>query len=134
MAGIDFTGNLAKDPESHVTHRGRQVTRLRVIENRRQQNPDTGEWEDAEPNVFRVQALDALAVNAAESLRTGTTVTVKGHVVTDRWHDKDTGEDRTAQVVIADSLGVDLRWQQAEVTKAPRMSPGAPGTPQDQHE
>lgn len=134
MASIDFTGNLAKDPESHVTHNGRQVTRLRVIENRRRQNPDTGEWEDAEPNVFRVQALDALAVNAAESLRTGTTVTVAGHVVTDRWPDKETGEDRTAQVVVADSLGVDLKWQRAEVAKAPRKAPGAPGRPQTEHQ
>lgn len=134
MANIDFTGNLAKDPESHVTHLGRQVTRLRVIENRRRQNPETGEWEDTEPNVFRVQALDALAVNAAESLRTGTTVTIKGHVVTDRWPDKESGEERTAQVVIADSLGVDLRWQRTEVTKAPRKTPGAPSTPQAQHE
>lgn len=134
MAHIDFTGNLARDPESHVNHRGRQITRLRVIENRRRQSPDTGEWEDAEPNVFRVQAHDALAVNAAESLHTGTTITVKGHVVTDRWPDKETGEERTAQVIVADSLGVDLRWQRTEVTKAPSRSPGAPGTPQAEHE
>lgn len=132
MTNIEFTGNLAADPEIRRTHTGRQVTRLRVIENRRRQNPDTGEWEDAEPNVFRVQAWGTLGENAGECLRSGTSVMVRGHVVTDSWPDKETGEDRTAQVVIADSLGPDLRWQRVEVTKAPTKSPGAPGTPQAQ--
>lgn len=130
MATIAFTGDLAADPEIRSTPSGAQVTRLRVIENQRRQNPDTGEWEDAEPNVFRVSARRSLAENAGESLHMGTTVTVQGHVATDRWPDKESGQTRTSQHVVADSIGVDLKWQRAEVTKAPKKSPGAPGTPE----
>lgn len=130
MANIDFTGNLAADPEIRFTPSGRQVTRLRVIENRRRKNPETGQWEDAEPNAFRVQAWRELGENAAESLRKGQSVNVKGRIVTDRWTDKETGEDRTAQVVVAESIGPDLKWQTVEVAKAPTKSAGAPGTPE----
>lgn len=125
MASITFTGNLAADPEVVRTHSGREVARLRVIENRRRLNPDTKKWEDAEPNTYRVQAWDALGRNVAESLRLGMTVDVVGHVVTDRWVDKESGESRTGQTIVADTIGPSLKWQLAEVTKAPRKSPGA---------
>lgn len=130
MATITFTGNLAADPEVVSVPSGRQVTRLRVIENRRRQNPDTGEWEDAEPNAYRVQAWGGLGENAGQSLRKGVAVDVVGHIVTDRWSDKETGESRTSQVVVADRLAPSLEWQVAEVTKAPKKDPGAPGTPE----
>ena len=129
MATIDFTGNLAEDPEIRFTPNGRQVTRLRVIENRRRQNFETGEWEDAEPNAFTVNVWRSLGENAGESLRKGNAVYVKGHIVTDRWSDKETGESRTSQVVVAEHLGPDLKWQTVEVAKAPKKSPGAAGVP-----
>lgn len=132
MAHIEFTGNLADEPEIRFTSNGRQVTRLRVIENRRRQDPETGQWEDAEPNVFRVQAWRSLGENAGESLHTGHTVTVTGHIVTDRWTDKETGRDRTAQVVVADRIGPDLRWQTVQVEKAPKKTAAA--TEQGQRE
>lgn len=130
MATITFTGDLAADPEVVWVPGGRQVTRLHVIESRRRQNPDTGEWEDAEPNTYRVQARANLGENAGKSLRQGMTVDVVGHIVTDRWSDKETGETRTSQVVVADSLAPSLKWQLAEVAKAPKKDPGAPGTPE----
>lgn len=129
MADIEFTGNLAEDPEIRFTPSGRQVTRLRVTENLWRRSPETGEWEKVEPNVFRVQVWRSLGENAGESLHKGQTVNVKGHIVTDRWKDKETGEDRTSQVVVAEKLGPDLRWQTVEVTKAPKKSPGAAGVP-----
>lgn len=130
MARIEFTGDLAADPEIVITHTREQVTRLVVTENRRRQDPETGEWEDEEPNVFRVQARRALGENAGTSLREGQTVNVTGHIVTDRWLDKDAGQDRTAQVVVAEKIGADLTRQTVEVAPAPTKSPGAPGTPQ----
>ena len=95
MSTITITGNLAADPEVVRIPSGREVTRMRVIENRRRLNADTGEWEDAEPNAFNVQAWDSLGANAAASLTKGATVDIVGHIVTDRWTDKDTGESRT---------------------------------------
>lgn len=125
MATVTFTGNLAADPEVVRVHSGREVTRMRIIENRRRLNRETGQWEDAEPNVWRVQAWDGLGANAAASLSTGMSVDVVGHVVTDRWPDKETGHERTGQTVVADKIGPSLTWQRAQVTKAPKASPAA---------
>lgn len=120
MSTITITGNLAADPEVVRIPSGREVTRMRVIENRRRLNADTGEWEDGEPNAFNVQAWDSLGANAAASLTKGATVDIVGHIVTDGWTDKDTGESRTGQTVVAETLAPSLKWQRAEVTKAPK--------------
>lgn len=127
MSTITFTGNLATDPEVVRVPSGREVTRLRIIENRRRLNRETGQWENAEPNVYRVQAWDSLGTNAAASLSVGMSVDVVGHVVTDRWPDKDTGQERTGQTVVADRLAPSLKWQTAQVTKAPKAGPGEGG-------
>ncbi|WP_068255589.1 single-stranded DNA-binding protein [Janibacter corallicola] len=127
MADIAFTGNLAADPEVRTMPSGRQVTRLRVMDRNRRQNRETGEWEDAEPNVFRVQVWGILGKNVAASLRKGQSVNVTGRIKTDRWTDKDTRTEHTSQFVLADHVGPDLKWQTATVTKAPKKSPGAAG-------
>ncbi|WP_346008620.1 single-stranded DNA-binding protein [Janibacter terrae] len=131
MATTTFTGNLAADPEVVRIPSGREVTRLRIIENRRRLDRESGTWEDAEPNVYRVQAWGALGTNAAASLGQGMSVDVVGHVVTDRWPDKDTGQERTGQTVVADSLAPSLKWQRAQVTKAQKQSPAAATPPAD---
>lgn len=105
MATITITGDLADDPETIQIHGGQQVTRLCVIEKQRRQNPETGEWEDAEPNVYRVQARGRLSDHIAQSTSRGSSVDIVGHIVTDAWTDKETGQKQTAQVVVADEIG-----------------------------
>lgn len=115
MATISFAGNLAADPELRHTQNGRAVVRFTVIENRRRRTADG--WENAEPNVFRVEAWDQPAENVAASLHTGERVHVEGRVVTDRWDDKDTGAPRTAQHVVADEVSFSLRFHTVQGTK-----------------
>lgn len=119
MTSITFTGNLAGDVESRSTPSGRQVARFTVIENRRRKNDETGEWEDGEPNVYRVQAWQGLAENVAASLSTGDRVVIVGSVRTDRWTDKETQEARTGQHVVADEVGYSLKFHTVTATKAP---------------
>lgn len=121
MSTLTFAGNLATDPETRFTPSGRQVVRLMVIENRRRRNQDGTSWEDAEPNVYYVQAWAGLAENVAESCSKGDRVTVTGSVITDRWTDKDSGEQRTSQHVKADEIGFSLRYHTVQATKAPRQ-------------
>lgn len=118
MATITITGDLADDPETIQIHGGRQVTRLRVIEKQRRQNPETGEWEDAEPNVYRVQARGRLSDRIAQSTSQGSSVDIVGHIVTDAWTDKETGQKQTAQVVVADEIGPSLNSHPEQVVTA----------------
>ena len=71
MSSITFAGNLAADPELRFTPSGRAVARFTVIENRRRRTEDGQGWEDAEPNVFRVQVWGSFAENVVESCGKG---------------------------------------------------------------
>lgn len=131
MTSITFTGNLAADPELRYTPSGRCVARFTVIENRRRRTEDGKGWEDAEPNAYRVQVWGSYAENIVESCSKGDRVLVDGSVVTDRWVDKDTREDRTAQHVKADEVGFSLRYHTLRATKATH-SAGTPATEPEQ--
>ena len=122
MSTITFAGNLAADPELRFTPSGRGVARFTVIENRRRRTEDGQGWEDAEPNVFRVQAWGSFAENVVESCGKGDRVHVTGSIVTDRWADKETREDRTAQHVKADEVSFSLRYHTVRSTKATRSN------------
>ncbi len=122
MSTVTFAGNLAADPELRFTPSGRGVARFTVIENRRRRTEDGQGWEDAEPNVFRVQAWGSFAENVVESCGKGDRVHVTGSIVTDRWADKETREDRTAQHVKADEVSFSLRYHTVRATKATRSN------------
>ena len=122
MSTITFAGNLAADPELRFTPSGRGVARFTVIENRRRRTEDGQGWEDAEPNVFRVQVWGSFAENVVESCGKGDRVHVTGSIVTDRWTDKETQEDRTAQHVKADEVSFSLRYHTVSARKATKSS------------
>ncbi|MBW9211773.1 single-stranded DNA-binding protein [Mumia sp. zg.B21] len=111
-----FEGNLAADPELRFTPSGKQVVEFTVLVNGRRQN-DAGEWEDREPNRHQVKAFGTLAENTAGSLQKGDRVIVAGNVTTDSWDDKETGAKRTMQKVLADAVGISLRWATAEAVR-----------------
>ena len=121
MTNVTITGNLAYEPEIRFTPTGKKVAQLVIIENRRRP-ADNGGWEDAEPNVFRVQAWGSFAENVVESCGKGDRVHVTGSIVTDRWSDKETREDRTAQHVKADEVSFSLRYHTVRATKATRSN------------
>jgi single-strand DNA-binding protein len=118
---VTFEGNLADDPQVRFTGSGKQVTELTVLVSQRRQNND-GEWVDGEPTRLVVRAFKTLAENIVESLAKGDRVVVLGTVITEAWTDKQTGEKRTAQRVLADIVGPSLRWATARIIKTTRTS------------
>jgi len=117
---VTFEGNLAADPELRYTGAGKQVVEFTVLVNERRLSGDTGEWKDGEPTRHRVKALKHLGENIAESLSKGDRVFVHGTVTTEVWTDKDTGDKRTGQKVLADMVGPSLRWATARITMTDR--------------
>jgi single-strand DNA-binding protein len=92
-----------------------------VLVNQRRQT-DEGEWVHGEPTRLVVRAFKTLAANILESLAKGDRVFVHGTVTTDAWTDKQTGEKRTAQRVLAEIVGPSLRWATARISKTTRTS------------
>jgi single-strand DNA-binding protein len=118
---VTFEGNLADDPQVRFTGSGKQVTEITVLVNQRRQNSD-GEWVEVEPTRHAVRAFKTLAENIVESLAKGDRVFVHGTVTTDVWTDKQTGEKRTAQRVLADIVGPSLRWATVRIAKTTRSA------------
>ncbi|HZN76792.1 MAG TPA: single-stranded DNA-binding protein [Micromonosporaceae bacterium] len=112
---------MAKDPQVRFTASGKQITEITVLVSEGRQNSD-GAWVDAEPTRHVVRAFKTLAENVVESLAKGDRVFVHGTVTTDSWTDKESGDKRTAQRVLAEVLGPSLRWATTRITKTTRSA------------
>ncbi|MCP4792068.1 MAG: single-stranded DNA-binding protein [Actinomycetia bacterium] len=69
--------------------------------------------------VFSPESASRFAENVSESLTKGTRVTVTGKLEAEKWQGND-GVERTSYVIVVDSIGPDLRWASADVSRNPR--------------
>lgn len=93
------------------------TTVLNVGVTPRNYNRQTGDFQDGDTTWYSVRCYGALARNVAISIQKGTPVLVRGKLTTRSYQDK-TGADRQAQVIIADSLAIDLNYGVANYVKA----------------
>lgn len=120
---VTFAGNLGADPELRFTPNGNPVTQLRVIVNRRTRT-SAGEWEDVEPTGHSCKVWGTAAEHVAESAIKGTRVLVHGHLETETWTDKDSGDKRTRDVVVVEEIGLSLTWNAAHLAPNPTTAGG----------
>jgi single-strand DNA-binding protein len=122
---VTLVGNITRDPELRFTNTGQATSSFGLAVNRRWQNRQTQEWEEA-TSFFDVVCWREMAENAAESLSRGARVIVTGRLEQRSWETPD-GDKRTKVEVIADELGPSIRWATAQVTKNERRAPGDAG-------
>ncbi len=120
---VTVTGNATREPELRFTPSGQAVANFGIAVNRRWQNRQTQEWEEA-VSFFDVTAWSQLAENAAESVTKGTRVTVTGRLDQRSWENQE-GEKRSKIEIVADDVAVSLRWATADINRNERAA-GAP--------
>ncbi len=118
---VTIIGNITRDPELRFTPSGQATATFGVAVNRRWQNRQTQEWEEA-TSFFDVVCWRDLADNVSESLTKGARVIVSGRLEQRSWENQD-GEKRSKVEIVADEIGPSLRWATAQVTKTDRRSP-----------
>ncbi|MDA8367251.1 MAG: single-stranded DNA-binding protein, partial [Actinomycetota bacterium] len=91
---------------------------LGVAVNRRWQNRETQEWEEA-TSFFDVICWRELAENVALSLAKGMRVVVTGRLEQRSWETEE-GERRTKVEIVADEVGPGLRFATADVQRVER--------------
>ena len=121
---VTIVGTLTRDPELRFTPSGQGVASFGLAVNRRWQNRQTNEWEEA-VSFYDVDAWGSLGENVAESVTKGTRLIVTGRLDQRSW-ESDSGEKRSKVEIVADEIGPSLRWATAEVSKNERRSEGAP--------
>ena len=113
-----ISGNLTSNPVLRPSRNG-SVANLRVASTDRQ--PDgQGGFRDGSTLYMDVVAWGSLGENAAKSLKKGDAVTATGHLQSQTWvpsQGENAGKEQTSIVLVADTLGPDLRWATCVVTK-----------------
>lgn len=122
---VTVTGNATREPELRFTPSGQAVANFGVAVNRRWQNRQTQEWEEA-VSFFDITAWAQLAENVAETVAKGTRVTITGRLDQRSWETQD-GDKRSKVEIVADDVAVSLRWATAEVTRNERSDGGGGG-------
>ncbi len=122
---VTLVGNITRDPELRFTNTGQATTSFGLAVNRRWQNRQTQEWEEA-TSFFDIVCWREMAENAAESLARGSRVIVTGRLEQRSWETPD-GDKRSKVEVVADEIGPSIRWATAQVTKNERRGPGDGG-------
>ncbi len=108
---VTVTGWVGAPPKLYPGTQAHPVpfTQLRVGHTARELDRQTGELSDTATSWFTVKSFRDLAVNVAECLRKGDPVVVHGRLRVEEWADAEGRVNRSA-VVLADSIGPDLRW------------------------
>jgi single-strand DNA-binding protein len=118
---VTLVGNITRDPELRFTNTGQATSTFGLAVNRRWQNRQTQEWEEA-TSFIDVVCWREMAENAAESLTRGARVIVTGRLDQRSWETPD-GDKRSKVEVVADEIGPSIRWATAQVTKNERRGP-----------
>ena len=122
---VTLIGNITRDPELRFTPSGAATATFGLAVNRRWQNRQTQEWEEA-TSFFDVVCWREQAENASESLTRGSRVIVTGRLEQRSWETQE-GEKRSKIEIVADEIGPSLRYATAQVTKNERRSDGGGG-------
>ena len=117
-ANTDLDGNVTRDPELRFTPSGQPVATFGLAVNRRWQNRQTQQWEEA-VSYFDIVCWGQLAENVAESITKGTRLMVTGRLDQRTWETQE-GDKRSKVEIVADEVGPSLRWATASVTKNER--------------
>ena len=109
---VTIRGNLGKDPAKYGEQNVSARFSVAVEVSRFQEE----KWVKYPPQWFRVKAFGQLATNVLATLHKGDPVIVHGDLRTEYWTDAQ-GQELSAQVVVAYSVGPDLRRVQAKVIR-----------------
>jgi len=118
---VFLVGNITRDPELRFTPTGQATATFGLAVNRRWQNRQSSEWEEA-TSFFDIVCWREMAENASESFSRGMRVMISGRLEQRSWETQD-GDKRSKVEVVADEIGPSLRWATAEVKKSERRSP-----------
>lgn len=110
-------GNLTSNTELRFTPSGGAVVNFTVAVNYKQNGEDKTDF-------FNCVAFGDQAENLAE-LEKGTRVIVAGKNEIQQWKDKE-GHTRSKHQIVANEVGVSVRWAKVDVTKNPRKQAEQP--------
>lgn len=114
---ITVVGNLTSDPELRYTQSGLAVANFTIASTPKVFDKQTNEFKDGESLFLRASVWREFAEHVAGSLTKGTKVIAQGRLKQKSYETKE-GEKRSSFELEIDSIGPDLRYATALVTKS----------------
>jgi single-strand DNA-binding protein len=109
---------LIADPELRFTPGGDAVGNIRIVDNKRKKNEQTGQWEDASATFLTCTGWRQMAERMVEDLKQGDLLNISGELVQRNYETKE-GEKRTVYEIQLASVGKSLRWLDKEKPSRP---------------
>jgi single-strand DNA-binding protein len=100
---VILVGNLGKDPEVRYTSGGQAVANLRIATSRSWTDKQSGQRKE-ETEWHDVEVWGKQAEQCGEYLAKGRQVYVEGRLKTDKWQDKQSGQERSKVKVVAETV------------------------------
>ena len=117
---VTLVGNLGSDPELRYMPSGGAVTTLSLATSESWTDKNSGQKQER-TEWHRVTLFNRLAEIAGEYCRKGSQVYIEGSIRTEKYQDKQTGEDRYSTQVIARKLQL-LGGRQDGQNSVPRQA------------
>jgi single-strand DNA-binding protein len=115
MNNITVTGNVGRDPELKYSNNGMAILKFSVADTRNKGDEKMTQW-------WNIVCFKELAENVAASIGKGTRVQVIGKVQREKYEDKE-GNERERIEILADDVGISLRWEPAGESAPVRGEP-----------
>jgi len=112
---------IVADPEFKFSEKGNGWLKLRCKAADRTRDAQ-GQWTDGKTLFIDVLCFGKAAENLFESVAKGDSVVVTGKLEQNEWTDQE-GNKRTAYRILADSIGVSVRWQSTKGAPVRTMTP-----------
>lgn len=132
---VILVGNLGKDPEVRYTSGGQAVASLRIATSRSWTDKQSGQRRE-ETEWHDVEVWGKQAEQCGEYLSKGRMVYVEGRLKTDKWQDKQSGQDKYRVKVVADTVrflgggrGEGAGAGRGGGSRPPAEDPGSPSGP-----
>ena len=100
---VIIVGNLGADPEVRYMPSGGAVTNISIATTEQWTDKTSGEKQER-TEWHRVTLFNRLGEIAGEYLKKGSQVYIEGSLRTDKYQDKNTGEDRYSTGIIANNM------------------------------
>lgn len=97
---VILVGRLGNEPDVRYTAAGSAVANVSLATNDSWQDKQTGEWQER-TEWHRVVFFNRLAEIVKQYLHKGSQIYVEGNLRTNKWQDKNTGQDRYTTEIIA---------------------------------
>jgi single-strand DNA-binding protein len=116
---VILVGNLGKDPETRYMSSGGAVTGITVATSESWKDKNTGQQQER-TEWHNVAFFGRLAEIAGEYLKKGSKVYIEGSLRTEKYQDKQTGQDRYSTKIIASEMQIiDSRQKNYTSNSAP---------------